>query len=151
MFKGTTIARFEVEVVTVLKNFNPQHDIVLVRCSGANLEHTGPVSGMSGSPIYLKDGSGRDRLLGAFAYGWAMTKDPVAGVQPIEYMLELPRDPKPAGDLAGTARKDAKPLRSTAQEPSGQVRWSMIDLPSSSTRIRSSVTLTTTAYHWPFL
>src|SRR3954462_8580619 len=45
---------------------------------------------MSGSPIYLKDDQGRVRMCGAFAYGWPLTKDPVGGVQPIEYMLALP-------------------------------------------------------------
>jgi hypothetical protein len=45
---------------------------------------------MSGSPIYLYDDSGKARMIGAFAYGWQMQKDPIAGVQPIEYMLKLP-------------------------------------------------------------
>lgn len=93
VFSGTTIDRFEVEVVSILKNFNPQHDVVLITCRGANLEHTGSIAGMSGSPVYLRDDAGHDRLLGAFAFGWPMAKDPIAGVQPIEYMLELPVDP----------------------------------------------------------
>jgi hypothetical protein len=46
---------------------------------------------MSGSPIFLKDEQGRERMIGAFAYGWPMVKDPVAGVQPIEYMLKIRR------------------------------------------------------------
>src|SRR6476646_10560420 len=41
VFKGTHIEKFNVEVVSVLKNFNPKYDVILVRCSGANLEHTG--------------------------------------------------------------------------------------------------------------
>src|SRR5687768_8332404 len=59
VFKGTKIERFDVEVLSVLVNFNPKHDVVLVRCSGANLEHTGSIQGMSGSPIYLDDGTGK--------------------------------------------------------------------------------------------
>ncbi len=84
VFTGTKIERFEVEVISVLKNFNPKHDVILIRCRGANLEHTGPISGMSGSPIYLKDDAGNHRMVGAFAYGWPLSKDPIAGVQPIE-------------------------------------------------------------------
>lgn len=99
VFKGTTIEKFDVEVVSVLKNFNPQSDVVLITCSGHNLEHTGAVGGMSGSPIFLTDEQGRERMIGAFAYGFPLAKDPIAGVQPIEYMLDLP-DPKP-----GEARK----------------------------------------------
>jgi hypothetical protein len=52
VFSGTKIERFDVEVVSVLKNFNPKYDVVLIRCNGANLEHTGAIAGMSGSPIY---------------------------------------------------------------------------------------------------
>ncbi len=90
VFKGEAIERFEVEVVSILKNFNPKGDVVLIRAKGDYLEHTGSIAGMSGSPIYLKDDQGRFRMIGAFAYGWPMTKEPLAGVQPIEYMLNLP-------------------------------------------------------------
>ena len=90
VFSGTKLDRFNVEVVSVLKNFNPKDDVVLIRCTGQNLEHTGAIAGMSGSPIYLHDDAGKFRMIGAFAYGWPLTKDPIAGVQPIEYMLALP-------------------------------------------------------------
>ena len=91
VFQGTKIERFEVEVVSVLRNFNPKYDVVLIRCKGANLEHSGGVAGMSGSPVYLRDDKGKDRMIGAFAYGWQAAKDPLAGVQPIEYMLAMPQ------------------------------------------------------------
>lgn len=90
VFSGTKIERFDVKVISILKNFNPKCDVILVRCSGANLEHTGSIAGMSGSPIYLKDAQGRYRMVGAFAYGWPLMKDPVGGVQPIQYMLGIP-------------------------------------------------------------
>lgn len=104
VFRGTKIERFDVEVVSVLRNFNPRHDVVLIRCRGANMEHTGAVAGMSGSPVFLRDDRGRERLVGAFAYGWTMMKDPVGGVQPIEYMLALPADPPRQADGAAQAR-----------------------------------------------
>src|SRR3954454_2388483 len=63
VFKGTKLERFDVEVLSVLKNFNPKYDVVLITCKGANLEHTGAIAGMSGSPIYLKDESGRERMI----------------------------------------------------------------------------------------
>jgi hypothetical protein len=90
VFKDAKLERFSVKVLSVLHNFNPKYDVVLITCKGANLEHTGSIAGMSGSPIYLTDDQGRSRLIGAFAYGWPMMKDPVAGVQPIEYMLGIP-------------------------------------------------------------
>jgi hypothetical protein len=96
VFKGSAIERFEVEVLAILKNSEQiGTDVVLVGAKGANLEHTGPIAGMSGSPIYLHCDDGKDRLLGAFAFGWPGMKDPMAGVQPIEAMLELDARPRP--------------------------------------------------------
>ena len=124
VFKGSKIEKFDVEVVSVLRNFNPQDDVVLIRCKGEYLEHVGSVAGMSGSPIYLRDAQGRDRMIGAFAYGWPLTKDPVAGVQPIEYMLALPgarispaaAPTNPGGN--GSASTDVVPA-------AGRATWSM--------------------------
>jgi hypothetical protein len=48
-------------------------------------------------------------MIGAFAYGWPLMKDPVGGVQPIEYMLKLTEPPKPAepGFKEDASRADA--------------------------------------------
>ncbi len=118
VFSGTRIERFEVRVIAVVRNFSPRHDVVLIRCSGQNLEHTGSVAGMSGSPIFLRDQRGRDRLIGAFAYGWALSKDPIAGVQPIEYMLDIP---------AEALRPDASHAADGAGD-SGQASWSPLSV-----------------------
>jgi hypothetical protein len=118
VFSGTTTERFDVEVVSVLKNFNPKDDVILIRCRGANLEHTGAIAGMSGSPIYLKDDQGRSRMIGAFAYGWPLAKDPIAGVQPIEYMLALP-------DLPANATTE--PTQPAAADDKAQIHWSLGD------------------------
>ncbi len=113
VFSGTKIERFDVEVISVLKNFNPKDDVVLIRCKGANLEHTGAIAGMSGSPIYLKDEQGHERMIGAFAYGWPLVKDPIAGVQPIEYMLTL-LDHQPTTKPSATVKPAA-----------GLIHWSL--------------------------
>jgi hypothetical protein len=77
VMKGTKIESFECEVLGVLKNTSPGRDLVLCRLSGLNLEKTGVIAGMSGSPIYLKG-----KLLGAVAYAWSFGKEPLAGVTP---------------------------------------------------------------------
>lgn len=59
VFSGTKIEQFDVEVVDVVKNFNPKYDAILVRCPQDFLKETGPIAGMSGSPIYLYDDTGR--------------------------------------------------------------------------------------------
>jgi len=120
VFKGTKIERFDVKVLSVLKNFNPKYDVVLIDCKGANLEHTGAIAGMSGSPIFLRDDQGRDRMIGAFAYGWPMVKDPVAGVQPIEYMLGISESKDLAGGAVGEHPK-------TQVEKKVRARWSIDD------------------------
>jgi len=64
VFLGTKIERFDVEVISVLKNFNPKTDVVLIKFGGDNLEHNLAIAGMSGSPIYLYDDTGKARMIG---------------------------------------------------------------------------------------
>lgn len=122
VFKGTKIERFDVEVISIVHNiFSPKCDAILVRLSGQDLDHTGAIAGMSGSPIYLKDEQGRERMCGAFAFGWPLTKDPIGGVQPIEYMLDVnpSETKKPAtAPIAREARAEVSvgPARWTAQQ-----------------------------------
>jgi hypothetical protein len=128
VFTGTKIERFDVEVISVLKNFNPKYDVVLIRCGGANLEHTGAIAGMSGSPIYLTDEQGRERLIGAFAYGWPLLKDALAGVQPIEYMLELPEFHEPLATTQPARNAGLDPARGDASiKPQRKIRWNLAD------------------------
>ena len=90
--KGTKIERFDIEIIGVLHHALPKQDMILIRCAGLNLEHSGVVAGMSGSPIYVTDKEHGDRLVGALSYGFPFNKDPVAGVTPIADMLpELDR------------------------------------------------------------
>jgi hypothetical protein len=134
VFTGTKIEKFNVEVVDVVKDFNPKYDVVLIRCDDPFLEHTGAVEGMSGSPIFLFDDAGKAKLIGAFAYGWPLSKDPLAGVQPIEYMLDLPaNNPPPTDDVTnqGPTLPDAhatgamKQAATTGKHP----HWSLDDVP----------------------
>src|SRR5689334_7764734 len=86
VFQGTKPETMGVEVLGVLRNLNgPKSDVVLVKLQGEKAEFTGVVAGMSGSPVYI-DG----KLLGAIAYRIGQfSKQPIAGVTPIEQMLEI--------------------------------------------------------------
>jgi len=86
VFQGTNPETMGVEVLGVLRNLNgPKSDVVLVRLQGEKAEFTGVVAGMSGSPVYI-DG----KLLGAIAYRIGQfSKEPIAGITPIEQMLEI--------------------------------------------------------------
>ncbi|MBV9124322.1 MAG: SpoIVB peptidase S55, partial [Planctomycetes bacterium] len=81
VLKGTRIETFEAEVLGVMKNTSPGRDMVLCRLSGLNLEQTGVIAGMSGSPVYING-----KLLGAVAYAWPFGKEPIAGVTPFSQM-----------------------------------------------------------------
>lgn len=90
VLSGTTITKFPVEVVSVLHDvFGPKQSVVMIRCTDEFMRRVGPIAGCSGSPIYLDDGTGRPRLIGAYAMGYDLAKEPIIGVQPIEYMLTL--------------------------------------------------------------
>src|SRR5690348_10401985 len=82
VFSGERIEDFQVEVLGVLENFGPKQSLILARLSGGPLEHTGVMQGMSGSPVYF-DG----KLAGAVAMAFPFSKDPIAGIRPIEEMV----------------------------------------------------------------
>jgi SpoIVB peptidase S55 len=83
---GTKVDEFEAEVLGVMRDVSPGRDMVLCRLNGCQLEHSGIIQGMSGSPIYI-DG----KLLGAVAFAWEFAKDPIAGVTPFEQMVRYAR------------------------------------------------------------
>src|ERR1035438_4398597 len=82
IFSGNRIEEFQVEILGVLDNMGPRESIIIARLSGGPLEQTGVMQGMSGSPVYI-DG----KLVGAVALGFAYSKEPIAGIRPIEDML----------------------------------------------------------------
>ncbi len=84
VMRGTQIEKFNFEVVDVVQNLTPGQNAIMVRCSGLDLEHTGIIAGMSGSPCFI-DG----KMIGAIAFGWPLSKDPIGGVQPIRQMLNV--------------------------------------------------------------
>jgi hypothetical protein len=86
VFTGTKPEPMQVEILGVLKGGRgPGKDMILAQLHGAKPEYTGVVAGMSGSPVYVGD-----RLLGSLSYRIGQfTKDPIAGITPIEQMLEV--------------------------------------------------------------
>jgi hypothetical protein len=82
VFSGNRIEDFQVEILGVLENTGPHESIILGRLSGGPLAETGVIQGMSGSPVYI-DG----KLVGAVALAYAFSKEPIAGIRPIEDMI----------------------------------------------------------------
>lgn len=84
--KGTEIEKFNLDVLSVVRNVDPGMDWILVKCTDDRFIHSGPIAGCSGSPVYIEG-----RLAGAIAYvpGGSFSKDPLFGVTPIEEMLKV--------------------------------------------------------------
>ena len=86
VFQGSTPEPMQVEILGVLRGARgPGQDLILARLHGDKPEYTGVVEGMSGSPVYI-DG----KLAGSLSYRIGQfTKEPIAGITPIEQMLEV--------------------------------------------------------------
>jgi hypothetical protein len=80
-FAGTKPERFTFEVVSIVKNFLPKQDIILVKSDDPKMAVSGFWQGMSGSPLYIDD-----KLVCAFSYGFRFNKVALGGCTPIEYM-----------------------------------------------------------------
>jgi len=109
VFQGNKIEEFQVDILGVLENVGPRQSIILARLSGGPLQETGVMQGMSGSPVYI-DG----RLVGAVALAFNFSKEPIAGIRPIEEMLAVgdsskatapPAGPKVASNIDSFASK----------------------------------------------
>lgn len=97
VFSGDTIESFKVTIMGVLRNVGPNSSMILASLEGGPLAHTGVIAGMSGSPVYI-DG----KLIGAVAFAFPFAKDPIAGITPIQEMLDATATP--------TTRRAAAPL-----------------------------------------
>ena len=78
---GSRVDSFPMEVVGIVENFiGPQRPVIICKALDATNKLTGPVAGMSGSPVFING-----KLIGAYAYGWTWPKDQaLIGVTPIE-------------------------------------------------------------------
>ena len=53
VFSGTQPEKFDIEVISTIRNFLPNQDLILVKTVHPRLQAARIVAGMSGSPIYL--------------------------------------------------------------------------------------------------
>jgi hypothetical protein len=110
VFTGTRPEPMQVEILGVLRGARgPGQDMILAQLHGTKAEYTGVVAGMSGSPVYIGN-----KLVGSLSYRIGQfAKDPIAGITPIEQMLEVK-------DLPVNAQwASAPPPASSAQKENG--------------------------------
>lgn len=85
VFEGTEPQEFGVEILGLLPGFpGPRQSAIIARLTGPLAERTGVFAGMSGSPVYI-DG----RLVGAVAFSFPFSKEPIAGITPIQQMIDI--------------------------------------------------------------
>src|SRR5271154_7397517 len=89
VFEGVNPEPMQVEILGLLRDaLGPGQDMILARLHGDKPEYTGVVAGMSGSPVYIEG-----RLVGALSYRIGQfSKEPIAGITPIESMLQVRDD-----------------------------------------------------------
>ncbi len=98
VFSGSDVQSFDVEVLGILDNLGPRQSLILARLSGGPLATTGVMQGMSGSPVYIGG-----RLIGAVAMAFPFAKEPIAGIRPIEDMLQVEAPQRRAQAVAPSA------------------------------------------------
>ncbi|MHB1021690.1 MAG: SpoIVB peptidase S55 [Acidobacteriaceae bacterium] len=107
VFQGTEPEAMQLEILGVLHDaIGPGQDMILARLLGTKPEYTGVVAGMSGSPVYI-DG----KLVGALSYRIGQfSKEPIAGITPIELMMEVKRDADtPSAAVPSSADAESAP------------------------------------------
>ncbi len=109
VLEGTRVERFGLRIISIVRNYEPHRDAILVVGTDERFIHAGAIHGCSGSPVYI-DG----RMAGALAAGWDGAKDPLYLVTPIEEMLAIGTAPV-AGDTAWASAVDmSQPIDLTA-------------------------------------
>jgi hypothetical protein len=100
VFVGSESQEFSVEILGVLPGFTgPRQSTIIARLSGPGVDKTGVFAGMSGSPVFIGD-----RLVGAIAYSFPFSKEPICGITPIQQMIEVFEQGKGKTKGSGEAR-----------------------------------------------
>jgi hypothetical protein len=122
VFEGDRLDEFKVHILGVLRNvIGPRRNLILAKLEGGPLAHTGVIAGMSGSPVYI-DG----RIVGAISYSLgAFSKEPIAGITPIDEMTEaatLPAPRRQAAKVELTLPLTAENLRASLRQAFSWIR-----------------------------
>jgi hypothetical protein len=111
-FEGNKIDTIQVEVLGVMSNYRFGKDIIIAKLKGKVVDETGVIAGMSGSPVYIEG-----KLLGAIAYGWSFSKEPICGITPFADMKGM-SEKKAVGSSSFTP---IKPILTIAGFPASSV------------------------------
>ncbi|MEK6337141.1 MAG: hypothetical protein AABM67_19635 [Acidobacteriota bacterium] len=100
VFTGSSSQEFSVEILGVLPGYTgPRQSTIIAKLSGPGVDKTGVFAGMSGSPVFIDN-----RLLGAIAYSFPFSKEPICGITPISQMIDIFEQGKGKPKGTGEAR-----------------------------------------------
>ncbi len=111
VMEGEKVQKFPMYVISVIKNFRPGMDGIVVNSDDPLFQHVDNVQGCSGSPVFI-DG----KLAGALARGWSFTQDPLYIVTPIGEMMEIAQSPAGPAERENISFDFSKPLNLTSIE-----------------------------------
>lgn len=120
VFHGFKPETFKATILGVRHNALPGANMIIARLEGPMLEGHGVVAGMSGSPVFV-DG----RLIGAVAYGWSFSYEPLCGITPIESMWQVWNNIGKSG-LAKQKSRAAGPALALSAPWDWQTEWNSL-------------------------
>jgi hypothetical protein len=86
IFSGNQTEEFQVEILGKFPSIvgHPGRSLIIMKLKGVQTDRTGVFAGMSGSPVFI-DG----KLLGAVAYAFPLSKEPIGAITPIQDMISI--------------------------------------------------------------
>ncbi len=84
VYSGSTPEKFTVKILGIVRDPAPKRRIIIARLIGKKQEKYGIFAGMSGSPVFVNG-----KILGAIAYGFTFSAEPICGITPFEDMLKI--------------------------------------------------------------
>ncbi len=124
-FSGSVPEPVPVDIVGIMKNvWGPGQDIIMAKLGG-KAERTNVAAGMSGSPVYYKG-----KLIGAISLRFSVfSPDAIAGITPIELMLEINEFDSGRPLRAKLPRPDAQPASDSEPQQVATNQLAMNDAP----------------------
>ncbi len=123
---GTEIQSFPLRVIGIAEHFvGPNQPVIICEALDATNILSGPVAGMSGSPVFI-DG----KLIGAYAYGYTWPKEQaIIGVTPIHNMLPVLEDKGRVIASSGSVNTHWKSVEPKSRERLGEYKTVLQPLP----------------------
>ncbi|MBI4850704.1 MAG: hypothetical protein HY819_02640 [Acidobacteria bacterium] len=86
IFAGGQTEEFEVEILGKFPSIvgHPGRSLIIMRLKSPQTDRSGVFAGMSGSPVFING-----KLLGAIAYAFPLSKEPIGAITPIEDMVSI--------------------------------------------------------------